>query len=269
MGEAYDRFVSTVQQKGVRSRDAAERAAQAVLATLAERIAPGEARDLAALLPPALGPWLHTTTPAEPFDIDEFVRRVAEREQLDIAQAERHARAVFATLGRTVPASEIHDLVSELPGDFAPLIAEAEGRFLEHMPADAFVQRVADRAGLDQDGARRAIGAVLETLAERIAGGEVDDLVALLPVELHPALERGKSATGGQATRMSLEQFLARVAHREGITGDEAREHAAAVFATLREAIPERHLLDVTAQLPVEYAAIEAFPRTPQRSSTT
>jgi uncharacterized protein (DUF2267 family) len=53
-------------------------------------------------------------------------------------------------------------------------------------------QRVADRAATDEDAARRVIDAVLETLSVRIAGGEVDDLRARLPVAFHPALERGK-----------------------------------------------------------------------------
>ena len=88
----------------------------------------------------------------------------------------------------------------------------------------------------------------------------------MLPALLHPPLKRGRERSGSKATRMSLEGFVDRVAQREGITPDAAREHARAVFATLREAIPEREFLDVTAQLPAEYAAIEAVPWTPQRS---
>ncbi len=266
MSESTERFLTTVEQKASVSREDAERATRAVLTTLAERISEGEARDIAELLPPELSPWLHTTTPAEGFDVDEFLRRVAGREDVDVATAERHARAVFAALGRIVRGSEIRDLTSELSKDFAPLVAEAEGRFLELVPADVFIQRVADRAGLDPDAARGAIDAVLETLAERIAGGEVDDLIAVLPALLHPPLKRGRERSGRKATRMSLEGFVNRVAQHEGVTPDAAREHARAVFATLREAIPEREFLDVTAQLPAEYAAIEAVPRTPQRS---
>ena len=51
--------------------DHAERAAQAVLTTLAERISAGEARDLAERLPAPLSAWLHTTTGPEPFDYEE------------------------------------------------------------------------------------------------------------------------------------------------------------------------------------------------------
>jgi uncharacterized protein (DUF2267 family) len=51
-----------------------------------------------------------------------------------------------------------------------------------------------------------------------------------------------------------------RVAEREGATPAAAAEHARAVFATLREALPEKEFLDVTAQLPRDYAALAAQP---------
>ena len=52
MSEAHDRFITTVQQMAATPCwHAAERAAQAVLATVAERIVRGEARDLAACCP--------------------------------------------------------------------------------------------------------------------------------------------------------------------------------------------------------------------------
>lgn len=47
---------------------------------------------------------------------------------------------------------------------------------------------------------------------------------------------------------------------RRGVTIAEAREHARAVFATLREAITEQELSDTTDRLPKEYAAILARP---------
>jgi uncharacterized protein (DUF2267 family) len=256
----YERFVSTVEHKARLSRPAAERAARAVLETLAERLSPGEARDLAGQLPPELAPSLATTTPAEGFDIDEFIRRVAEREQVDLTAAEQHARAVFDALGRTVSRDELADMVAELPQNFAPLIAEAEGRFVRLMPADEFWQRVADRAAIDADAARRATDAVLTTLAERISGGEVEDLVSLLPVDLHPPLQRGDALSNGVARRLSLDDFLRLVAEREGVTIDEAREHARAVFATLRDAVGEQEFLDISAQLPVEFTTVEAHP---------
>ncbi len=114
--------------------------------------------------------------------------------------------------------------------------------------------RVAERAGVDIGEARRATEAVLETLAARIGGGEADDLRTRLPVALHAPLERGKNLSGGKATRMKLDAFVRRVAELEGIPVDIAFEHGRAVLTTLRGAVGEREFLDVTAQLPDEYA---------------
>jgi uncharacterized protein (DUF2267 family) len=256
----HERFITTVQQKAAIARPDAERAARATLETLAERLSAGEARDLAAQMPPELAPALATNSEAQPFDVDDFIRRVATRGDVDVDAAERHARAVFDALRRMVSADEIEDMAAELPKDFAALIGEAEGRSVPVLPAETLLRRVADRAALDVDGARRAAEAVLMTLGERIAGGEVDDLIGRLPAELQPPLRRGKAASKGVARRMSLDDFLRRVAEREGVTPTEAREHTRAVFATLREAVGEDEFRDVSVQLPLEYASVQARP---------
>ncbi|HEX7301161.1 MAG TPA: DUF2267 domain-containing protein [Solirubrobacteraceae bacterium] len=184
-----ERFIATVAQQAGLSWDAAERAVSATLATLAERLSPGEARDVAEQLPVELRGWLTTDRPAEPFHVDEFVRRVAMREgRRDLAEVERHVRAVFHALVHEIGRDELEDVRAELPKDFEPLLAG---------------------------------------------------------IEPPPPPQR-----------MPVEEFL--VAEREGVTRDQAREHARAVLATLREAVPEDELRDVVAQLPDEYAAILA-----------
>jgi uncharacterized protein (DUF2267 family) len=248
---SYDEFVTIVEQVAGVGRERAERAIQATLQTLAERIDAGEARDLADQLPDELAPWLATITPAERFDVDGFVRRVAEREGVDSEAAERHAEAVFTALGRALDDKEFGDLVAELPKDFSPLLPR--GPYVEVISSGSFLQRVADRAGIGADEARRATDAVLETLAMRIAGGEVEDLRLRLPIALHPPLQRGEELSGGKATRMNLDAFVRRVAEREGIPTDVAFEHVRSVLNTLREAVGEEEFLDVTAQLPDEY----------------
>jgi uncharacterized protein (DUF2267 family) len=97
-------------------------------------------------------------------------------------------------------------------------------------------------------------------LGERLSGGEVDDLVRELPDEFAAALQRGDELSNGAARRMSLEEFVRRIAEREGVTPDEAHAQARAVFAMLREALPEREFDDVLAQLPRDYAALTARP---------
>jgi uncharacterized protein (DUF2267 family) len=255
---SYEQFMRIVQDAADLDRERAERSAEAVLQTLAERLSSGEARDIAEQLPPELAAWLGTDRHSEPLDLDEFLRRVAERAGIDVPAAERHARAVLLALGQTVSADEIADISSELPKSFAPLLPR--GPRIEVMPADMFIERVAERAGVAPDAALRATNAVLETLAERVSGGEVEDMLAQLPRHLHEPLRRGDALSNGAARRMDLERFLRAVAEREGVTPEVARQHTRAVMATLRDALSPKEWLDLTAQLPEDYTVVLARP---------
>ena len=90
--------------------------------TLLELLTRGETRDLARrLLPPD-----HS---GERFDADEFVRRVAKREQVDKDTAELHARVVLAVLREAIGPEETQRLAADLPEDYQPLLSScrAEG----------------------------------------------------------------------------------------------------------------------------------------------
>src|SRR5438309_842357 len=103
----YERFITTIEQHAGISWNAAERAARATLTTLAERISAGQARELARELPPQVGKWLEDGVDAEDFGVREFLRRVAEREEVDEETAAEHAKAVFVALARLVRGEEI------------------------------------------------------------------------------------------------------------------------------------------------------------------
>jgi len=249
----HDAFVDAVMQAAGIDRDEAERTVRATLTTLGERISAGEARDLAAQLPPELAPWLNVDERSRRFDVDEFLHRIAERSGADEQAALQRTRSVFAVLAQTIAPSELDDVASELPKDFDLLLPR--GAHIEVMPAGAFFARVAERAAIGAEGARRATEAVLEALAERIAGGEVDDLVTRLDPELHAPLKRGRERSGGVARSMPLERFVALIAEREGVPSGVAVSHARAVLATLREAIDDDEFFDVTVQLPQDYVS--------------
>ena len=103
----------------------------ATLATLAERISKARADDIAEDLPERLRFWLaDAKEDAEAFHVEEFIRRVAEREETDAATGARHARAVFRALARVAPAYEINDLVDELPHEFEPLIGDVAAEIM-------------------------------------------------------------------------------------------------------------------------------------------
>jgi uncharacterized protein (DUF2267 family) len=119
-------FLELVEQAGGMTREEAERAVPATLRTLAERITRGEAEDVAAFLPREVRAFLASgPEPAEAFGLDEFLRRIAEREGVDAQTARRDAEAVFVALGQAVAPGELRDLVAQLPKDFSPLLRAA------------------------------------------------------------------------------------------------------------------------------------------------
>lgn len=122
----YDEYVKSVQQNGMMdSREHTEVAITATLEVLGQRLAGGEASNLAAQLPAELTDTLDRHAgEAEAFDVDEFFRRVAEREGRGCSteQAQEHARTVLSTLASSVSAGEIEDIRSQLPAGYAFLM---------------------------------------------------------------------------------------------------------------------------------------------------
>jgi hypothetical protein len=106
---------------------------------------------------------------------------------------ERRARAVFVALLRAVTHDELSDNAVGAAQGLRPLVSAVPAPHHKVLPAEVILQRVAERDGLDADGARRATAAVLETIAERIPAGEVDDMLAQLPTALHEPLRRGST----------------------------------------------------------------------------
>jgi uncharacterized protein (DUF2267 family) len=247
----YHHFLHLVERAAGIRREQAKRATQATLETLAERIPKRVALDLAAKLPPELTAWLAGSTQTEPLDVDEFVRRVARREGVSEESALNHARAVFGAMWQAVGPEELTDVEAELSLEYDRLLPPWPVD--EVVQAQAFYKRVARRERLEREEAWRATEAVLETLAERIAKGEVEDLLERLPLELRVPLKRGIEQSGGKATKMSLEDFIDRVAVRAGVDHDLARDYARGVLATLREVVGEKEFVDIGSELPREY----------------
>ena len=120
----YDEFIGQVQHRAVLGSHAeAERATRATLETLAERLAGGEARDLAAQLPPELAHFLQPPDAGigTKLTLDEFFELVSEREGVDLPDATFHARVVIGVLTEAVSQGEIQDVRVQLPAAFAQL----------------------------------------------------------------------------------------------------------------------------------------------------
>jgi uncharacterized protein (DUF2267 family) len=118
----YDKFMSALQDAVGLDRDGAERAAQATLRTLADRLSTEQARRLVDLLPPELGPALFQFGLPEQLDVDAFLRRVADREGVDLPVARRHAALVLGVLARAVGPDEFDGVAATFPKDFTTLL---------------------------------------------------------------------------------------------------------------------------------------------------
>jgi uncharacterized protein (DUF2267 family) len=118
-------LITIVEREARLTREKAERAVHATLKTLGERLSRGEARELAEELPDPFRLDLFDGDLAQRFGLDEFLRRVAEREGVSEDEACQHARAVFAALGFVVSPQELHEMTAELPKEFVPVVAPA------------------------------------------------------------------------------------------------------------------------------------------------
>ena len=118
----FDEFVGQVQHRAqLASTAEAVRAIRATLQSLAERLDAGEAKDLGAQLPRELAFYLQTAEHRKRMTLDDFLHKVAEREQVDLPDAVYHSRVVIEVLQEAVSAGEIRDVLAELPAEWAPL----------------------------------------------------------------------------------------------------------------------------------------------------
>jgi len=119
---------------------------------------------------------------------------------------------------------------------------------------DEFIGQVQHRARLgSQAEAERATRATLETLAERLVGGEAHDLAAQLPRELALYLQPPDAGIGAKLT---LDEFFALVSEREGVGLPDATFHARVVIGVLTEAVSMGEIQDVRVQLPAAFAQL-------------
>jgi uncharacterized protein (DUF2267 family) len=120
------------------------------------------------------------------------------------------------------------------------------------MKYDEFLRAVEDRTGVaDEEEAEQTAVVVLQTLSERLAGGEPKDLLSQLPAEL-----KQKVKPVPEAIPMTAEEFVERVARELQLPPDEAQDRIRGVFGALREAVTAGEFEDVLSQLDRDYAAL-------------
>ena len=125
------------------------------------------------------------------------------------------------------------------------------------MRHDEFITKVGGRADVSLESAQSLTAATLQTLAERISGGEAAQLARYLPDELRPHL----TGADEPAQHFDSREFVRRVAERAGSDPERAADGIRAVFATLREETPRQELEDVLTQLSKDYASLTGAKR--------
>ncbi len=119
------------------------------------------------------------------------------------------------------------------------------------MKYDEFIAQVQRRADLNtRDEAILATQATLETLGERLAGGEPKDLAAQLPTELANYLQQPLAGSGEPFT---LDDFFMLVAEREGLGLAEATFQALHALGLVTEVVTMGEKENIRAQLPAEF----------------
>lgn len=122
----HDEFIGAVQDRAqLDSRGSAEAATRATLETLGERLAGKEPENLAAQLPDEIGLHLRRGQGDEPFGLQTFYERVAQRagHGADTDQAANQAQAVMAVLSQAVSGGEAADFKEQLPESYEELFS--------------------------------------------------------------------------------------------------------------------------------------------------
>jgi len=118
----YAELLQQVQVAGALDRATAEQVIVATVVTLAERMSHDELLRLGTRLPAERQVAVHAGSPScQPFDADEFVRRVAERVEVEPQAVWTQVRAVLGTLSREV--AEMEAVRLRLPREFDALMA--------------------------------------------------------------------------------------------------------------------------------------------------
>ena len=124
-----DEFLEAVRERAdLDSQDAARTATVATLRTLGERLSAGEAADLALYVPDALGEELREAgdDSATDYSLEEFVRRLSQRESVDVETARTHAQAACSVLAEAAGERELDAAAGQLPDPYGTLFEPSD-----------------------------------------------------------------------------------------------------------------------------------------------
>ncbi|MBE9206046.1 DUF2267 domain-containing protein [Nostoc sp. LEGE 06077] len=122
----YHDFITHVQSLSQsNSLEEAELATRATLETIKERIADSDIQDLAAQLPQELSHYLQAQTQdsSQTFNLQEFIHRVSQKENIAPTTTAIHVRAVFAVLQNAINPEKFSRFQAHFSHDYEELFA--------------------------------------------------------------------------------------------------------------------------------------------------
>ncbi len=115
-----------------------------------------------------------------------------------------------------------------------------------------FLGQVQSRGRMDSlEAATKATRVTLETLSERLAGKEPQQLASQLPEEIAVFLH-----SEGKGESFDLNAFFHRISQKEQLRRTDAQFHAQAVMDVLQDAVAQGEINDLKSQLPEDFAPL-------------
>jgi uncharacterized protein (DUF2267 family) len=113
--------------------------------------------------------------------------------------------------------------------------------------SSSFVEAIAAELSCEPDEAERLAVAVIATLEESLTHDDAEELDAELPARVRDLVARDPRLL--DAPGMDMAMFVRRVAHRTGMTEDDAARTLAAVISVLREHVSPREARRIATRL--------------------
>lgn len=162
----YDDFLSQVSEQAGFPREYAQARVQAVVAALKQAIDEFEFENLRRTLPRRYGPIF------EAVGERSLVETVAAETDLAEETAGRAVRATLETLGERLSLGEAEDLAAYLSEEESTWLIDPDSPAAVGFPPEEFVERTAEREGVDLETARDHIQQVVEGI-EALAHAEL------------------------------------------------------------------------------------------------
>lgn len=125
----YKEFITSfMSYNGISTESEAVNSVRSVLTTLAERLQGGAANHVASQLPDELKVFMSGNPESIRYTYQEFLQKVAERENSDIRDASEHIKGVFSLIYQSISPGEFKHLMDQLPSEYKPLFDSIENK---------------------------------------------------------------------------------------------------------------------------------------------